>query len=363
MSDPHPIDPDIRRARTLPSRFYHDPEIYRAETERVFARSWQYVGDVSRLRAPGHVLPVTLLEGCLDEPLVLTHAEDGQTHCLSNVCTHRGTIVVEGEGHLQTLRCRYHGRRFGLDGSFRFMPEFDDVEAFPSPSDDLPSLPLRSWGPLHFSSIDPMCDFESWIRPIRERLDWLEPDRFTPHADRSADYLLSSNWALYCDNYLEGFHVPYVHGASLGDKLNYEAYETELFQWANLQIGEAGAGEPCFDLPEGHPDEGRRIAAWYFWLFPNTMLNVYPWGLSLNVVMPLGPTRTRVVFRSYVADPSLLDRGAGSDLHRVEMEDEEIVESAQRGTRSRLYDRGRYSPRRERGPHHFHGLLTRQLSD
>jgi choline monooxygenase len=53
---------------------------------------------------------------------------------------------------------------------------------------------------------------------------------------------------------------------------------------------------------------------------------------------------------------------AREDLHRVEMEDEEVFESVQRHLRSRLYDRGRYSPRREAGTHHFHKLLARFLN-
>jgi choline monooxygenase len=356
-------DEPIERARTLPSRLYHDPEVHARVCERVLARSWQVVGDADRLKAPGHVLPLTLLEGSLDEPLVLTRAQDGEARCLSNVCTHRGMLVVEGEGHAQSLRCRYHGRRFELDGTFRSMPEFEGVEGFPSAADDLPRLPLRRWGPLLFSSLDPMCDFEEWLRPVRERVDWLAPERFAAFPAHAQDYTIAANWALYCDNYLEGFHVPYVHGASLGGKLDYDAYDTELFDWCNVQVGVAAPGQPAFDLPEGHPDSGARIAAWYFWLFPNLMLNFYPWGLSVNVVQPLGPTRTRVLFRSYVSNPDAIEHSAGSDLHRVEMEDEEIVEAVQKGVRSRLYDRGRYSPRRERGPHHFHGLFGRMIGE
>src|SRR3954462_14213005 len=106
------IDPDIRKAATLPSWVYASGEAYQAQKDSVFARTWQFAGDADRVKAPGHVLPFTLLDGCLDEPLVLTRADDGVLHCLSNVCTHRGTLVVEGEGHTHTLRCRYHGRRF-----------------------------------------------------------------------------------------------------------------------------------------------------------------------------------------------------------------------------------------------------------
>ena len=130
----------------------------------------------------------------------------------------------------------------------KFMPEFEETEGFPAPSDDLPRLALHEWGPLFFTSLDPACDFEEWIRPVRERVDWLRPERFRLHEAHSTDYLIQASWAMYCDNYLEGFHVPYVHAASLGDKLDYEGYHTELFDWSNVQIGVARAGEPAFDL-------------------------------------------------------------------------------------------------------------------
>ena len=88
------------------------------------------------------------------------------------------------------------------------------------------------------------------------------------------------------------------------------------------------------------------------------MFNVYPWGVSVNVVTPLAVDRTRVSFLPFVWDPSQREQGAGGGLDRVEREDEAIVEAVQRGVRSRLYDRGRYSPAREGGVHHFHRLLA-----
>ena len=103
------------------------------------------------------------------------------------------------------------------------------------------------------------------------------------------------------------------------------------------------------------------MGAYYWWLFPNTMLNLYPWGISLNVVHPLAVDRTKVAFLSFIWDESKLDRGAGAGLDRVEREDEVIVESVQRGTRSRIYERGRYSPARESGVHRFHQLLVEAM--
>ncbi len=355
------IDADIARAGTLPARVYHDNTLFELQKERIFARTWQLAGEAERVRAPGHVLPFTLLEGCLDEPLVLSRDESGALHCLSNVCTHRGALVVEGEGHLHGLRCRYHGRRYGLDGRFHSMPEFDNVPDFPTAADDLPRLPVRYWGPFAFTALAAAFPFDAWIAPVRERVDFLDPAGFVFDAATSRDYTIDANWALYVDNYLEEFHIPYVHGASLGDKLDYGAYRTELFRWGSLQLGVARPGEDAFTLPADHPHGQERIAAFYFWLFPNLMLNFYPWGLSVNVVRPLAADRTRVSFLSWVHDASRRGTGAGADLHRVEMEDEEVVESVQRGVRSRLYERGRYSPRREVGTHHFHRLLAEFL--
>jgi phenylpropionate dioxygenase-like ring-hydroxylating dioxygenase large terminal subunit len=163
---------------------------------------------------------------------------------------------------------------------------------------------------------------------------------------RSRDYAIDAHWALYVENYLEGFHIPFVH-AGLGEIVDYGNYSSELFRHSNLQLA--------------HGKDGA-IAARYWWIFPNLMLNFYPWGLSLNLVEPQGIGSTRVAFRSFVWDESKLDAGAGSCLDRVEAEDEAIVQAVQRGVRSRLYRRGRYSPTRERGVHHFHRLLCEFLS-
>ncbi|HYJ80866.1 MAG TPA: aromatic ring-hydroxylating dioxygenase subunit alpha [Longimicrobiaceae bacterium] len=357
MPVPFTIDPEISRAQTLPAEVYRAPEWYALQRDRVFARSWQLVRGAERVKAPGHLLPFTLLEGCLDEPLVLACDDEGAVRCLSNVCTHRGTVVCEGETHAKTLRCRYHGRRFALDGRMTFMPEFDGVENFPSPSDNLPQLPLESWGPLAFTALDPACGFAEWIGPVRERCAFLPLDEAVFDPGTSRDYLTTANWALYVDNYQEEFHIPFVH-ASLSDTLDYASYRTETYDWGSLQLGTTKHAAQAFALPAGHPDAGELIGAYYWWLFPNLMLNFYPWGLSVNVVQPLGPERTRVSFLSYVWDAGRRDAGAGTGLHRVEMEDEEVVEAVQKGVKSRLYHRGRYSPRREVGTHHFHRLLS-----
>jgi choline monooxygenase len=140
--------------------------------------------------------------------------------------------------------------------------------------------------------------------------------------------------------------------------LDFSDYTTELYARSNLQLGIARKDEACFDLPIGHPDHGKKVAAYYWWVFPNLMFNFYPWGLSLNVVQPLGVASTKVSFLTFVYDESKLGTGAGTGLDLVEKEDEEVVEAVQKGIRSRSYRHGRYSVTREQGTHHFHRLIA-----
>jgi len=354
------INPDICEAETLPGMFYSDSSLYERAKEEIFARSWQLISHKESVRVPGQVFPFTLLEGCLDEPLLLTRDSDDKIHCISNVCTHRGMLVCEHAGVHKTLKCRYHGRRFALDGKFQSMPECTTARNFPRPSESLPALGVEEFGEFLFTSLNPAIPFEEVFSEIRNRVGWIPFDTFTFDPNSSRDYLVRCNWALYCENYLEGFHIPYVH-SGLNDILDYGEYTTEVYRYSNLQLGIAREGELSFNLPASSPDYGRRIGAYYFWIFPNLMLNFYPWGLSVNIVKPLGVDRTRVSFLTYVWNNGQLRDDHTELVGRVEREDEAIVEAVSKGVRSRLYTRGRFSPSREAGCHHFHRLMSEFL--
>lgn len=355
------IDPIISRAKTIDTAFYLEPQILEASKEKIFAPSWQYIGHTGMIPNVGDAHPFKLLENYINEPLVLTRDTNNQVHCLSNVCTHRGNLMVYEPCSAQKhLRCKYHGRAFHLDGKFISMPEFSAVENFIPENNHLHALPLFKWGPLLFTQLTKGLGPELFFQEMQKRVGWLPIDKLVFDAARSNDYYIKSNWALYCENYLEGFHIPFVH-PGLNAFLDFKDYSTELFKYASLQLGIAKNEENCFDIPTGHPDAGKKIAAYYFWVFPNMMFNFYPWGLSLNIITPIDAGNTKVSFLSFVYDASKLSQGAGSGLDTVEQEDEEIVQHVQEGIRSRFYHYGRYATTREQGTHHFHSLLANFL--
>ncbi len=357
--EPFTISPDLAVAATPPRELYTTADAFRLAIERAFQPGWHFAMERTEPAAP--FTPATLLPGALDQPLLFTH-EAGATRCFANVCTHRGARLCDAPASTRTIACPYHGRRFGLDGLMRHAPGFEGAQAFPSASDDLAPIAHGALGPALFARAEGDLGFDAWMGPLRARLGWLPFDalRFVPEA--SKDWALDASWALYCDNYLEGMHVPFVHPA-LSRALDLGAYYTELFPWGTLQIGFAREGDPApvFDPPAGAPEHGRRVAAYWAWLFPGTMLNFYPWGLSVNVVTPVAVARTLVRYVSFAWDLSLRDVGAGGDLDQVEREDQAIVLAVQAGLASRAYGRGRYAPLHERGVHHFHRLLARAM--
>ncbi|HUR98903.1 MAG TPA: Rieske (2Fe-2S) protein, partial [Pyrinomonadaceae bacterium] len=160
------IDPDIRTAKTLPASFYTGERFFELSKEKIFARSWQFLG---RLDEPENLKPLTLLPGILDEPVLLSKTDAG-VNCLSNVCTHRGKILVDGACEASLIRCGYHGRRFDLSGKFLSMPEFAGVRNFPTEDDDLKRIPFATRGGFAFASIEPYAPFEEFVDDAAERL-------------------------------------------------------------------------------------------------------------------------------------------------------------------------------------------------
>src|SRR5215471_16943549 len=108
------VDEDISVASTLDSAFYRDEATFARARERIFTRSWQWIGDLDAVAEPGSLVPCELLPGLLDEPLLLARDGAGTLRCLSNVCTHRGNLLVNEPCRGEQIRCGYHSRRFDL---------------------------------------------------------------------------------------------------------------------------------------------------------------------------------------------------------------------------------------------------------
>jgi choline monooxygenase len=346
----------LERARTIPSSWYLDPEIYELEREWVFGRTWQAVARSGQLSRPGAFVTADLA----GEPILVVRDDQGQLRAFYNVCRHRAAqLVTLPEGQLRRLRCRYHGWTYDLNGRLRGTPEFDGVADFCRDDYGLVELAVDCWGPLVFVHAAPSLPLQDFLAPLPQRTATLNLEglRF---AERR-EYFLNCNWKVFVDNYLDGgYHIHTVH-PGLAGAIQYTHYRTETFGHSSVQIAPLKAAD---DPVVGTVRRGD--TAYYWWIFPNLMINIYQGVMDTNLVLPLGPERCRVVFDFYFADTEgaaarrfIADSVAVA--HQIQLEDMQVCEEVQRGLQSRSYRCGRFSVRREGGGYHFHQLLARYL--
>jgi choline monooxygenase len=355
------FEPELARARTLPASWYRDPGILAREQELVFGHTWQMVAHESALQKPGD--HVTARVG--SEEILLTRDDAGTLHALSNVCLHRAGPVARGSGCRRALQCAYHGWTYALDGRLLGTPEWDGVQDFDRASVRLPAFRVESWAGFVFVNLDPeAAPLSEWLGEIVPETERLRLGSLAFY--KRIDYEVACNWKVYVDNYLEGYHIPIVH-PGLFAELDYNAYRVETRARHSRQHAPIRPGRDE-SLYKRNLEDGGQPEALYYWLFPNLMLNVYPDNLQTNVILPLGPERTVTRFEWFVPDPGRpgLDEEFARSLafsDAVQQEDILICEDVQRGLRSRTYETGRFSVKRENGVHQFHGLLAGLLGE
>jgi choline monooxygenase len=361
MSLIFPFDPDITRASTIPSRLYVDPVYLELERERIFAHSWQLVGRVEQLPESG-----SFFTGEIGNDSIVVLRDGDALRGFHNVCLHRAGPVAHGCGKRQTLQCKYHGWTYTLNGELLRAPEMEGVERFTPADMRLRPVAIAAWGPLVFANLDGKAP------PLAEMLGDI-PGRVAHFGCESMRYVmrkeyeLACNWKVYVDNYLEGYHIPVVH-PTLHKEIDYDSYRVEPQRYSSIQHAPLRPVTPGGAARQYDPSKAEIAEAVYGWIFPNIMLNVYLGQMQTNVVVPVAHDRTIVVFEWYAANPPA-DPASDPDWSRliafsdeIQDEDVDICQTVQRNLRSRVYDRGRYSAKRENGVHHFHSLLHEFLT-
>ena len=197
----------LDRAALLPSRVYSDPEIFRLERERIFARSWLPVCHVSQIAESGDYV----MRHLLGEAVLAVRDRDGTIRVMSGVCRHRNTVLVTGSGRCRNrIVCPYHGWAYGLDGKLLAAPFMDQAEDFNRRAIRLPEFRHEIWHGFVFVNFDPdapslaegLAQFEPTIGQYRfEDMESFEIRRRT----------MPWNWKISLENFSEAYHQPWVH--------------------------------------------------------------------------------------------------------------------------------------------------------
>ncbi|HSY98004.1 MAG TPA: aromatic ring-hydroxylating dioxygenase subunit alpha [Terriglobales bacterium] len=347
----------LAEASTIPAAWYVDTRVADLETKTVFSKTWQMVGRTEQVEKPGQFVTATVA----GEPIVVVRGNDGMLRGFYNVCRHHAAAVAtEPCGQASILRCPYHGWNYGLDGSLKGMPEFDGVRNFDRQQNGLVPVKTDIWEKFVFVNLDPeAAPLQDFLGGFVRRVAPLGVSKL--HYFDSRSYDIHCNWKVFVDNYLDGgYHVPHLH-KGLNSVLDYKEYTIENEDRYCLQSSPMVASNE--DAATGATRKGDR--AWYFWQYPNLMINCYEGYMDTNLVLPVDADHCRVIFDFYFADVSETHREYNQqsiDVSlRVQDEDLGICEAVQRGLKSRAYGAGRLSVRREAGEHLFHRLLAADL--
>jgi choline monooxygenase len=348
----------LAEASTIPSPWYVDTRVADLELENVFSKTWQVIGRTDQIQKAGDFLTFTVA----GEPIVAVRGSDGQLRAFYNVCRHHAAAVVtESCGHAQILHCPYHGWNYGLDGSLKGMPEFEGVKGFDRSANGLVPVKVATWEKFVLVNLDPNAEpVERFLGRIMQRMAPLEVTKL--HYVASRQYDIACNWKVFVDNYLDGgYHVPHLH-KGLNSVLDYKQYTIENEDRYCLQSSPMVSSDE--DAATGATRKGDR--AWYFWQYPNFMINCYAGYMDTNLVIPVDVDHCRVIFDFYFGEVATeaarkYNEESIAVGDRVQSEDLGICEAVQRGLKSRAYGAGRLSVRREAGEHLFHRLLAADL--
>lgn len=340
----------VERAETIPSSWYTDPRFEHADREWILTRSWQGIGHAAQVAEAGQ----HFIASIAGEPVIVVRGKDRKLRAFFNVCRHRGGPLALEAGCANALQCKYHGWTYLLDGTLRGVPAMDRTELFDRKDFGLVPIRVEVWEGLVFVNLDPAAEpLAQFVGGIAERIAPIRLGGLT--FTHRAEYEVRCNWKVYVDNFLEGYHVPYVH-PELARLYDYSRYVTEVHPWYSLQHAPL-TGDNLYSQDGGGE-------AFYYCIFPNFMLNILPGRLQTNLVLPEGPDRCRVVFQYFHAETTstAAQQKIEADVSysdAVQQEDIGICERVQQGLNSRAYDRGRFSVRYEAGVHHFQELVRK----
>ncbi|MBE9100410.1 aromatic ring-hydroxylating oxygenase subunit alpha [Vacuolonema iberomarrocanum] len=363
----------LRQATSLIADAYRNQEFYELEQERVFATSWVAVGYAEQVEQPGEVLVVDVA----GQSVVITRDRTHQLHAFYNVCRHRGSQLVASNCQLKRFQCPYHGWQYGLDGQCQATPMFDTWSTDQLPRLDRQEvglLPVRVevWGFLLFINLDAdALPLEQCLGDLPWRLAGYDLAQW--RLARHRDYPIQANWKLINENFMEYYHLPWVHPELVQVSRVEDHYRdqgpglyTSMRTTPIAPNSESGGWQGLPSMPG--LSELDAISGRFICLFPNVCLALLP---NHIFVIMLKPESARFTVESTALllpahpEQSIVAETAVDELMQfwnlVNLQDIAIVETVQRGLTNRAYANGRLSDPFEEPLHRFQNMVIDRM--
>ncbi len=357
----------VEKAFSSPPELYTNPDVLELELRNIFEQEWHCPGLAAEIASPGDY--VTFSIG--DQQVFSIRQKDGMIRSFSNVCRHRMMQLLEGSGNTKVIVCPYHAWTYNHDGSLRGAPHMEKTEVFNRQEFCLPEIRTEVWNGWIYVTLN------SKARPVAELLSPMHDlvaryrmDKYVPCA--SQEHVWQTNWKLLTENFMEGYHLPVAHKATVGQWIGlydtvFPAEANPHFTWQTFTKGETATYGRAAEANDYLKDEWRYTSIMPT-VFPCHMYVLAPdhvWYLSLR---PKGVGEVHVRFGVALA-PERLDafpnrEAALKDLigffDHVNEEDRTVVEGIFKGAHGKLAQGGPLSYL-EREIHDFQKYLVSRL--
>lgn len=353
-------------AVAMPPSVYHSPEFLSLEAEQIFRKEWICVGRTSAIPKPGDYVTYDIV----GQPVVVLRDRDGLVRAFSNVCLHRMSTLLDGSGNTKLIVCPYHAWSYNLDGTLRGAPYMDRSGGFCKKDYRLPALKVEIWKGWIYVTLNAQAS------PVAERLaslsEMIAGYEMGNYVETfREEHVWQTNWKLLAENFMESYHLPMLHKATVGPYSKVAemecppGLETFNYHWitkdASLPIGNA------------HPDNTRLTGHWrkttaLLAIYPTHLVTLTPGYFWYLVVHPRGVDKVHILFGGglapeFVSDPKAAEymTTLKTLLDEVNAEDRRGVEAVFRGTHASLARPGHLS-HLERPNYDFAQYITKQVS-
>ena len=335
-------------AHAMPPRVYTSDAFLALEQREIFRKEWLCVGRASTLSNPGDYLTAQI-DG---QPVVVLRDEQGGLRGLSNVCLHRMSVLLEGRGNVRRIVCPYHAWNYTLDGALAGAPMMERQAGFCKESYRLPSIRCETWQGWIYVTLDP--DLPPVATQLEELTQLIEPYGMSDYVETFyEEHVWDTNWKILAENFMESYHLPMLHRATVGPHSRLEEMECPPgraafnYHWitkeASLPIGNA------------HPDNTRLQGHWrrttaLLAIYPTHLVTLTPGYFWYLVLQPRGVGQVHIQFGGglspeFIDDPKAADYMAALKtlLDEVNAEDRRGVEAVFRGVHAPLAKPGNLS--------------------
>jgi phenylpropionate dioxygenase-like ring-hydroxylating dioxygenase large terminal subunit len=329
----------------MPPGVYTSEAFLARELETMFRHDWICVGRASAMAKPGDYVTCDVA----GQPVLVVRGRDGALRAMANVCLHRMSTLLAGAGNVRAITCPYHAWTYNLDGTLRGAPQMERNSGFCKENLRLPAIRCEEWLGWIYVTLNAQAEsVATRLAPLAVLIGHFGMEHYTETFRET--HVWDTNWKILAENYMESYHLPICHRATVGP-------------YTGLGEVDCPPGDPAFNIHWFPKDEGlalgnahpgntrltgkQRKTSALISIYPSHLVTLTPgyfWYLSLQ---PMGPGKVHMIFGGgfapeFMADPRAAEYGAELRglLREVNIEDRGCTEAVYRGVSAGLSQPG-----------------------